>query len=117
MEEKPQPAAAGPEPRLGAEGPPRRPRRVDRVHERVTDDEIVLFDPRTEGVHALNRTAAAIWDLCDGDRDVESIARAIEAVLAEPAPRDAVLADVRRTVAELHRLGLIEEGAAENGPP
>lgn len=37
-------------------------------------EELTLFDSRSNHVHALNATSAAIWDRCDGTRDVATLA-------------------------------------------
>ena len=40
-------------------------------------DEIILYDDRTYKAHCLNRTAAAVWRLCDGNHSVADIAKAV----------------------------------------
>ena len=37
------------------------------------DDAALLFDPETGGVRVLNFTAAAVWKLLDGKRDLDQI--------------------------------------------
>ncbi len=39
------------------------------------DDDVVLYDPEDDRVHLLNITAAAIYELCDGENTVEEITR------------------------------------------
>ncbi len=56
------------------------------------DDGLVIFDPVEDMVHHLNPTAAIIFDLCDGSRDLERIAALLAEVyeLNEPAREDAL---------------------------
>lgn len=69
---------------------------------RVIDDEAVLVLSETGDVQVLNETGARIWELADGTRTVDQIARAIAdeyAVdFAQAAPD--VLAFVQRLAAE-----------------
>ena len=72
-----------------------------RMIEYEVDDDIVLYDPRTDAVNILNETAAAVWWLCDGSRSrdeiVAEIARLYQADLEEVADDvDVVLADLTR---------------------
>ncbi|HKX45195.1 MAG TPA: PqqD family peptide modification chaperone [Planctomycetota bacterium] len=75
------------------------------------DDEVLLVrDPDQPGV-VLNRSAYAIWDLCDGNRTVEGISRELERLLE--LPEGALLADVARAVDEFATSGLVELRAGE----
>ena len=55
------------------------PVRGEQLEVTESDDGLVVFDPATEFVHHLNPTAAVIFDLCDGSRDVEAIASILAA--------------------------------------
>jgi hypothetical protein len=57
-------------------------------------------------VHALNPTAALIWDLCDGARNLAEIESAVRLAFSVPAERD-LAADVRATIAEFQVKGLL----------
>jgi Coenzyme PQQ synthesis protein D (PqqD) len=57
-------------------------------------------------VHALNHTAALIWDLCDGGRSLAEIERVVRLTFAVPAERN-LAADVRATIAEFQSKGLL----------
>lgn len=60
------------------------------------DDGLVIFDPREDMVHHLNPTAAVIFDLCDGTRDLEQIAALLAEVYELNAPaREDALAGLR----------------------
>jgi hypothetical protein len=65
-------------------GAPRR--RMDLVvGELKNEEETVLLDLETAQVVSLNPTAAAIWYLCDGKRDVVAIAAEMRAVFPDVA--------------------------------
>jgi hypothetical protein len=38
------------------------------------DQEVLVYDVTTNKAHCLNETAANVWNLCDGTRDVSQIA-------------------------------------------
>jgi hypothetical protein len=67
---------------------------------------VAIFEPDHEGLHLLNGSALAIWELCDGSTSVDEMAHAI----AELTSMD--LSDARRDVVSaiqaLSDLGLIE---------
>ncbi len=44
-----------------------RPRRADALLELDLDGEVLLVDPRTDGIHQLNPVATIIWSVLDGD--------------------------------------------------
>lgn len=81
------------------------PRRCMTVLERVLDEEVVLFDPRTNKLHSLNSTAAFIWRRCNGTRTVATLSRLLCRHYAVDPVR--AKADVRRLLAELKAEGLI----------
>jgi coenzyme PQQ synthesis protein D (PqqD) len=54
------------------------------------DDELLVYDAERERAHSLNAVAAAVWELCDGDRDVGDLAAAASGRLGEPVSEDAV---------------------------
>lgn len=68
--------------------------------------ETILLDEATGHVVSLNATAAAVWLLCDGQRDVEAIAAEIHRVHPEADPA-AIRADVRRILDELGKMKLL----------
>lgn len=41
--------------------------------EHEVEEELVLYDPRTDGTHVLNGTAAVVWFLTDGKRTVADV--------------------------------------------
>ncbi len=83
----------------------RRPVRREGVWLRAAADENVVFDPETGGLHQLNETARAIWDLCDGSTTTEEMVRAI-CELSGLHP-EIVGEDVSRTLSEFEELGIL----------
>jgi Coenzyme PQQ synthesis protein D (PqqD) len=83
----------------------RRPARRPEVWLRQADGESVLYNPVTEGVHLLNHTALAIWDLCDGDTRPGEMIDAICQVSG--LPKDIVAEDVRRVLSDFESASLI----------
>jgi Coenzyme PQQ synthesis protein D (PqqD) len=64
-----------------------------RRHELVSQevgDELVIYDERIHSAHRLNRTAAAIWRLADGQRTIEELARQLHETLDVPEDEDLV---------------------------
>jgi len=53
------------------------PRRKDAIARQLSG-ELLLYDPETYKAHCLNSVAADVWTLCDGERRVVDIVRAIE---------------------------------------
>lgn len=53
-------------------------------------DERLVFDAERDRAHSLNAVAAAVWELCDGDRGVGELSEAATARLGEPVSEDAV---------------------------
>jgi hypothetical protein len=45
---------------------------------RELKDEVILYDTTMKRAHCLNDTAAAVWRLCDGRRNVREIAHVLE---------------------------------------
>jgi hypothetical protein len=67
--------------------------------------ENMLFDPESRSAHLVNHTALAIWDLCDGETRPEEMIEAICTISS--MPEEVVAEDVRRTLEEFERAGLI----------
>ena len=54
-----------------------RPRKMDHLIQHDMDDEVLVYDPVVDRTHRLNSSATLIWELCDGTRSLEDIARAL----------------------------------------
>jgi hypothetical protein len=52
--------------------------------------EVLLFDPRDDTAHALNKAAAFVWQHADGTRTVDDIARAMSDEFSAPADAQTV---------------------------
>ena len=81
-------------------------RKSDIVAENLPE-EVVLYDKTNNKVHCLNKTAAAIWESCDGTRTVEDLAQVVEAKLGAPTDRKLVLLALE----ELEKADLMETGS------
>lgn len=92
--------------RDGPRQPTARPARRDHVREYRLGDELLLYVPQGETAHALNASAASIWELCDGIRTVDDISRELGQFLG--CPGEALLANVSLAVAQLAELGLVD---------
>jgi coenzyme PQQ synthesis protein D (PqqD) len=67
---------------------------------RNLSDEMILYDKTTHRAHCLNRTAAAVWNLCDGNNSVAEIARR----LGLESAKDVIWAALR----QLNKSGLLQ---------
>jgi PqqD family protein of HPr-rel-A system len=83
----------------------RRPVRREDVWLRTSGRENAVFDPATGGLHLLNETARAIWELCDGETTQREMVMAICHVSGLHS--DVVAEDVQRTLAEFDHLGIL----------
>ena len=83
----------------------RRPVRREDVWLRTSGEENAVYDPATGGLHLLNETARAIWELCDGDTTQDEMVMAI-CHLSGLHP-EVVTEDVQRTLAEFDSLGIL----------
>jgi hypothetical protein len=54
-------------------------------------DETLVYDRERHQAHCLNRTAASVFRLCDGERSAEEIAASLEEP-ADPRAREALVA-------------------------
>ncbi|MCD4783504.1 MAG: PqqD family protein [Candidatus Eremiobacteraeota bacterium] len=82
-----------------------KPRQMEGVTLTDADEESILYDPSQGNVHILNETGASIWELSDGNRTVEEIAKIIEEDFE--AEDESVLSDVKEFVEELEKQGLL----------
>ena len=86
-----------------------RVRRSRGVAHRQVEDQTVIIVPRTSEVVVLNGTGSVVWQLSDGEND-------LDAVVAEVAARfEAPPSEVRRDVEQLYQQ-LIAAGVAQPVP-
>ena len=83
----------------------RRPCRLPGTSLEQRGDHVIVFDADRNVMLALNQSAAALWELCDGSTTIEEMVLAICEVSATPADR--ARDDVERTLAEFERAGLL----------
>jgi hypothetical protein len=69
--------------------------------------EVILYDKTNDKVHCLNKTAAAIWESCDGTKSVDDLAHIVEAKFGVSADRKLV----PQALEELEEAGLLEAGS------
>ncbi len=81
-----------------------RPSVVDGLDVNEVADGLIVYDETTDRVHYLNATAAIVFTLCDGERDVDGIARAVAAAYGAGEP---LLAEVEDCLAQLTKEGLL----------
>jgi alpha 1,6-mannosyltransferase len=62
------------------------PRKADQLEVNEADDGLVVYDTAHDMVHHLNPSASLIFDVCDGTRDAEAIARILAEAYALGAP-------------------------------
>jgi Coenzyme PQQ synthesis protein D (PqqD) len=79
--------------------------RRERLLVEELDEEVLLYDQDTDGAHALDPQAAAIWRACDGRTDVDAIAARLD------LPVDIVHAGLAR----LDQLGLLVPSSVPGG--
>lgn len=85
-----------------------RPRQLPDAKVYRLGEELLIYVPGLETAHALNRSAVAIWELCDGTRTIEDICGEIGDCLRRPG--EELAADVRAGLARLEALGLLQAG-------
>jgi Coenzyme PQQ synthesis protein D (PqqD) len=82
------------------------------VREHHLWDEVLLYFPDRETAVSLNRSAKAIWELCDGQHSLVEISQ--ELAQRVGCTSDALLPDVQAAILRLREQGLLEP---ENAPP
>jgi hypothetical protein len=80
------------------------PRQSATTHTEQLGDEVSVYDWARAQVHALNPTAARVWQQCDGATSPDAIAATLRVAMGIPEA-DAV---VELTLAQLGRLQLLE---------
>ncbi len=73
------------------------------------DDNVALYDEAGQLLILLNRSAATVWELCDGTTTVDEMLQVLTD--AHLGPPDEIADDVRQTIRKLVELGLVAGGA------
>ena len=58
--------------------------RRDGVLFQAIDDEVIVYDTERHKAHCMNRTAARVWEHCDGQTSVAEVARRLTHELQTP---------------------------------
>ena len=69
-------------------------------------EEIIVYDKASQNVHCLSKTAAAVWESCDGTKTVDDLAQSVASKLGAPVDRELVLLALE----ELEKANLLEPG-------
>lgn len=77
--------------------------RVEGLMVEAVDGEILVYDPSSKTVHALNRTAALVWRHCDGRTTAASMAAILHDEVGLPADEGIVAL----ALGDLERAGLV----------
>jgi hypothetical protein len=83
----------------------RYPKKLENVHVEVIDQELCVYDWEQQQMHALNPTAAAIWQQCDGETAPALMATRLAQELNLPDAEKLVWLSLNR----LEKAGLLQE--------
>jgi len=78
--------------------------RTDNLIIRELDDETLVYDVERDEAHCLNRTAALVWEQCNGKTTAAQAARSLQSKLDAPVDADLVWLAVK----QLERFHLVE---------
>ncbi|MFH0812994.1 MAG: PqqD family protein [Pseudomonadota bacterium] len=84
-----------------------KPVKNELISTRVVDGETILFNTRTNALHALNIVASEIWDCCDGNHSFEDIVHCLFDKFE--AGKDHIEKDVQKTLLQFQELELLQE--------
>src|SRR6266550_6313102 len=65
--------------------------RTEQLIVKEIDDEVLVYDLKTDQAHCLNKTAALVWQHCDGQRSMSDIADSIAKHTDAPVDERVVL--------------------------
>jgi len=69
-------------------------------------DELLLCEKNGQRVHRLNKTSAAVWKLCDGQKGPGDIAANLAQEFGGASAKE-IEADVLATLSEMTKLGIL----------
>ncbi len=90
-----------------------RPRRRPEFAEFPVANELVLLSPEGELAHALNESAAGVWNLCDGQHTPLDMLNSLRA--RYDGEDVSMLADLSEALFRFYHLGLIELSTSSSG--
>ena len=76
-------------------------------------DEVLVYDLKLHQAHCLNRTAALIWEHCDGKQTVGGLARMLEQKLGVVTDEEVVWLGLR----QLNKFHLLQKRMAPSAGP
>lgn len=82
-------------------------RREEDLSVRELDDELLVYDANNGKAHSLNRTAAFVFRLCDGTRNVSDLETALAAEIG--LPREDAACMVEAVLEQMGRCQLLVE--------
>jgi hypothetical protein len=82
------------------------PLRKEGVLSRKLGEEWILYDPEKGVVQIINATAEYVWGLCDGDHDLDDIAKGLQDAYLVPAGTT-VSDDVDKIIQDFSAHGLL----------
>jgi len=88
-----------------ASAAPDPPRRTAGVLECDVREELLVYVPAGDRAVALNASARAVWELCEGQQSLAEIAETLGRRFGVPG--EALLPDVRQAVGQLRAFGLL----------
>jgi hypothetical protein len=74
---------------------------------RELDDEVLVYDTERDEAHCLNRTAAIVWEMCNGDSTILAAAARLREQLGVPVDKDLVWFSIR----QLEKFNLVEKSS------
>jgi hypothetical protein len=80
--------------------------RLDGLVIRELDDETLVYDTKRDKAHCLNRTAALVWNQCNGKTTARAAARSLQSEFSASVDEDIVWLAVE----QLERFHLVERG-------
>lgn len=82
------------------------PRRSGGLVSLELDGEVLLLDPRTDGLHHLDRLGTIIWKVLDGEATVDELVDDLADAFATPV--DTVRTDLSSLLTTLAAVGLLD---------
>lgn len=91
------------------------PRIKPDINIKIIEKEVLVYDPATEKIHIINRTAGDILNLCDGANDLVTIKKKISALYEMDDNYDDICRDVDEMMDKFRELDILipDEPAAD----
>lgn len=82
-----------------------RPERVGEIWTRREGDQTAIFEPSSQRLIRLNASALALWELCDGETELDEVVEALVELTGRS--KADVASEVEATLDQLLNLGLV----------